>query len=90
MERAQILCPDLSEFIEQLCELFMKEKAAFDEMITYQGGYFFERDRRALLKKEFRRNLSDRVTQVGKRYAEAMTYAANYPFSSGYTIPIKK
>ena len=47
-------------------------------------------DRRALLKKEFRRNLSDRVTQVGKRYAEAMTYAANYPFSSGYTIPIKK
>ena len=90
LERAQILCPDLSEFIEQLCELFMKEKAAFDEMITYQGGYFFERDRRALLKKEFRRNLSDRVTQVGKRYAEAMTYAANYPFSSGYTIPIKK
>lgn len=82
LKRAQMLCPDLKDFIEHLDELFKQEKVIFDEMIEFQGGYFFEKNRHALLNKEFRNTLSDYVKQMGKRYGEVISFASEYPLTT--------
>lgn len=78
LARVQQICPDLTKQIGALRKLFLKEKEAFDRLITFQGGYFFEKDRNALLNRDFRIALSRQVKEVGCLYEEAAMYMANY------------
>ena len=48
---------------------------AFAALTAFQGGYFFEKDRRALLDRGFRERLAALAREVGKRYEEAMLAA---------------
>ncbi|MBS6374367.1 MAG: helix-turn-helix transcriptional regulator [Erysipelotrichaceae bacterium] len=82
LKRAMTLCPDLKNFISHLAELFMKEKMAFDKVIEFQGGYFFEKDRHALLDKDFRNTLAEYVKAVGARYEDVISFVSSYPMIS--------
>ena len=44
---------------------------ALQKVIDLQGGYFFEADRKALLNKSFRSELSKRIAYLGECYAKA-------------------
>lgn len=72
LRRAQQLCPNLTNEIQHLQEGFQQEKEAFEKLIAFQGGYFFERDRKALLDAEFRKTLSQHVKRVGECYQKAI------------------
>lgn len=73
LEKAAFYCPHLANDINMLAQAFAEEKEAFDKMIEFQGGYFFERDRKALLDKEFRKALSAYVRNVGECHQKAVT-----------------
>lgn len=80
LRKAMDVCPDLKEQIEKLLNCFLKEKEAFEEMIEVQGGYFFEKDRQALLHREFRICLSKHVNEIGRRYEQAVQVASSICF----------
>ena len=65
------LCPDIKEQIEKLQQLYQKEREALDAVIEYQGGYFFDKDRKALLNKDFRIQLADLIRKIGQCYDAA-------------------
>lgn len=65
------ICPDIKPQTEKLQQLFMKEKEALDIIVEFQGGYFFDSDRKALLNKIFRIKLSELIKQVGQCYVDA-------------------
>lgn len=72
LEHAFTLCPEIETELKTLMDLFAKEKEVFDQLIEYQGGYFFERDRKALLDKSFRQGLAKHVRIVGNCYEKAI------------------
>lgn len=71
LERALALCPGMALQIENLKALFLKEKEAFDRMIEFQGGFFLEANRAALLDRAFRISLSEYVEEIGRLYEDA-------------------
>jgi len=70
LKRAADLCSDMKPQIEHLQELYLKERKALDDVIEFQGGYFFDADRKALLNKEFRIALAELVRKIGQCYEE--------------------
>lgn len=75
LARALDLCPDIALKINNLMTSFLKEKEAFEKLIEFQGGYFFEKNRNALLNKDFRTTLSQYVKNVGHLYEKAAIYS---------------
>lgn len=73
LARTAELCPGLASRIAKLRAGFAEEKKAFDRMVEFQGGYFFEKDRRALLNEEFRTALAGQVRHVGELYEKAVS-----------------
>lgn len=71
LTRALDLCPELTAQLQELIQLFGKEKEAFEQLLEFQGGYFFEKDPTALLNRNFRSTLSQLVKEVGWLYEEA-------------------
>ena len=71
LKRASELCPDMKLQTEQLQKAYLKEREALDAVTNFQGGYFFDADRKALLNKEFRITLTELVRKIGQCYDEA-------------------
>lgn len=76
LARAAALCPDQAARIRGLAALYAQEKEAFERLIDYQGGYFLEPNRDALLDRGFREGLSARVREVGRLYEQAARFMA--------------
>ena len=71
LDRAIGLCPDMKDKIEKLKKAYQEEAEALQKLVEFQGGYFFDADRRALLDKDFRIGLAERIRDVGKCYIKA-------------------
>lgn len=71
LSRAADLCPDLSAMAKGLKEAYQAIGDAFEQVVQFQGGYFFEADRKALLNKDFRVGLSKRIARLGECYGKA-------------------
>ncbi|MCL2774181.1 MAG: AraC family transcriptional regulator [Oscillospiraceae bacterium] len=71
LKRAAELCPDMNQQIEQLKQAYIKERDALDAVTKFQGGYFFDADKKALLSKEFRITLAKLVRKIGQCFDEA-------------------
>jgi len=71
LHRVTEACPDLAPRIKKLKRLFRRMNRSFKRLIKLQGGYFFEKDRKALLDRNFRVKLAAQVREVGRRYAAA-------------------
>lgn len=71
LERALESCPELSEQIHKLKQAYEKENEALQRLIDFQGGYFFDADRNAILNKDYRIQLAEIIRQVGQCYEEA-------------------
>lgn len=71
LNRALEYCPNIKNIIENLKQAYAKENEALQKIVEFQGGYFFDADRKALLNKDFRLRLSKMVNQLGDRYQEA-------------------
>lgn len=82
LKKAAAYCPHLADQINKLSQAFAEEKIAFDKLIDFQGGYFFERDRKALLDKEFRKTLSEYVRKVGEYYQKALSSISKQTFDT--------
>lgn len=74
LTRVKEAWPERKEVITQFACLIEEERNAFEALIAFQGGYFFERDRAALYDKAFRIDLAQHVRNVGMRYHEAISY----------------
>lgn len=71
-DRAAVYCPEIEMQITRLRNAFQNVSRALDDVTTFQGGYFFDADRKALLKKDFRAELSRRIIRLGECYDEAI------------------
>jgi AraC-like DNA-binding protein len=71
LTRASELCADISDQIKKLQQAYAKENEALQRLVEYQGGYFFDADRKALLNKDFRIRLSGLVRELGKCFENA-------------------
>ena len=71
LKRVLEQCPDLAPRIRKRKRLFARMNRAHKRLIKLQGGYFFEKDRKALLNRGFRIKLAAQVREVGRRYAAA-------------------
>ena len=64
-------CPDMKVQIADLKQAYKKEEEALQKLVDFQGGYFFDADRKALLNKDFRIELAKLVREVGICYSYA-------------------
>ena len=71
LNRALGYCPDMQIMIESLKQAYKKEDEALQRLIEFQGGYFFDANRKALLNKDFRVELAGLVRKVGQCYYDA-------------------
>jgi len=71
LDRALELCPDMRGYIEQLKNAYADEMKALQNLVDFQGGYFFDADRKALLNKDFRISLAGLIREIGQRYENA-------------------
>ena len=71
LDRVLDACPDWKELIQRLKDAYQKENEALQKVAQLQGGFFFDADRRALLNKEFRLELSQLVRKIGECYEQA-------------------
>lgn len=71
LNRSLRYCPDINETIENLRQAYNRENEALQKIVEYQGGYFFDGDRKALLNKNFRIELAELVRKVGRCYEDA-------------------
>ena len=71
LDRAIELCPDMGGYIEKLKHAYEEEKKALQNLVDFQGGYFFDADRKALLNKDFRVKLAELIRTIGQCYEEA-------------------
>lgn len=78
LNRAYTLCPDLSALIEELRKAYRKVSDAFMKVTEFQGGYFFEKDRNALLQKDFRVKLSELIRKLGVQYGNVAEVVKSY------------
>jgi len=69
LQRAAQACPDMAPRIRKLKRQFKRLNRAFQRLTRLQGGYFFEKDRKALLHRKLRVRLAAQVREVGRRYA---------------------
>lgn len=68
LDRASNLCPDLSLLIDNLRKAYQDVKYSLGKLTDFQGGYFFDKDRSALLRKDFRIELSELIRELGTKY----------------------
>lgn len=71
LNRALEYCPDMKNIIEKLKQVYDRENDALQKIVEFQGGYFFDANRKALLDKDFRTELAELVREVGHYYYEA-------------------
>lgn len=71
LNRASKFCPDMQIMIESLKQAYKKEDEALQRLVEFQGGYFFEANRKALLNKDFRIELAGLVREVEQCYYDA-------------------
>ena len=71
LDRVAEQCPDMALRTRKLKRQFKSMNKAFQRLIKLQGGYFFQKDRKALLNRKLRVKLAEQVREVGRRYAEA-------------------
>ncbi len=71
LNRALEYCPDIKIMIEDLKQAYKKEAEALQRLVEFQGGYFFDANRKALLDKDFRVELAGLVRKVGQCYCDA-------------------
>ncbi|MNL57745.1 hypothetical protein D3C87_1813310 [compost metagenome] len=77
LNRALEYCPDMKDMIEELKQAYGKENDAFQRLVAFQGGYFFDANRKALLNKDFRVELAGHVRRVGQYYYDAASVLMN-------------
>ena len=65
------LCPDMKDQIEKLQRAYQKVNEELQELVEFQGGYFFDNDRKTLLNKDFRNNLAKKIREIGQYYSDA-------------------
>lgn len=70
--RAATYCPEMETEIMKLRNAYQNVSRALDDVTAFQGGYFFDADRTALLKRDFRVELSRRIIRLGECYDEAL------------------
>lgn len=68
LNRVTEYCPDMENMIEELKQAYQAENDAFQKLVEFQGGYFFDANRKALLNKDFRVELAGHVRRVGQCY----------------------
>jgi len=68
LQKAKKLCPDIVPLIDKLEQAYKHADAAFDNVIDFQGGFFFEKGKAVLLDKNYRATLSSLVRELGKHY----------------------
>jgi len=68
LNRVMEQCPDLAPRIRKLRRLFKRMDRAFKRLTKLQGGFFFEKDRKALLNLKLRAKLAKQVREIGRRY----------------------
>jgi AraC-like DNA-binding protein len=71
LDRALKYCPDMHGKIKRLKEVYAEENEALQKIVEFQGGYFFDADRKALLDRNFRIKLSELVKKTGECYKRA-------------------
>lgn len=71
LNRASKFCPDMQIIIESLKQAYKKEDEALQRLVEFQGGYFFEANRKELLNKDFRIELAGLVREVEQCYYDA-------------------
>ena len=71
LNRAFGYCSDMQIMIESLKQAYKNEDEALQRLVEFQGGYFFEANRKALLNKDFRVELAGLVRKVGQCYDAA-------------------
>ncbi|SHL19831.1 hypothetical protein SAMN02745136_04325 [Anaerocolumna jejuensis DSM 15929] len=71
-------CPDMQIMIESLKQAYKKEDEALQRLVEFQGGYFFDANRKALLNKDFRVELAGLVRKVGQCYNDAVFLASHF------------
>lgn len=71
LDRALEFCPDMDVEITKMKKLFSNQQEILNNIVEFQGGYFFEKDRNALLSESFRKDLSDMVHALGEAYFTA-------------------
>jgi predicted DNA binding CopG/RHH family protein len=67
----------MKEMLEKLQQAYSKENEALQKLVEFQGGYFFDADRKALLNKDFRIKLAEHIREVGRCYMEAAEVLKN-------------
>jgi len=72
LRRAAELCPDLPPLIAELEGAYQRMREALQNVIDFQGGYFFDADRTALLRRNFREELANLVRALGSCYADVI------------------
>jgi AraC-like DNA-binding protein len=77
LNRALEYCPDMRATIGELIEAYRKENDAFQRLVEFQGGYFFDANRKALLNKDFRVELAGHIRKVGQCYYDAACVLMN-------------
>ena len=71
LKRVAEACPDMAPRIRKLRRQYQWLNRAFKRLTKLQGGFFFEKDRKALLNKKLRVKLATQVREVGRRYEMA-------------------
>ncbi len=78
LERASDLCPEMSMLIDNLKKAYRDVANALKKVTDFQGGYFFDADRSALLRRDFREKLAELVRELGDCYVKAADVVKSY------------
>lgn len=78
LKKAAALCPELIPLINKLEQAYAQVKAALKDVSDAQGGYFFDADRKALLRKDFRVKLAGLIRVLGERYMDVADVVTDY------------
>lgn len=68
LSRARTLVPEISVLIDNLKKSYQEMEEILQKVIEFQGGFFFEANRNALLDKAFRTQLSGLIRNLGEQY----------------------
>ena len=64
--------------IDNLKKVYRDVANALKKVTDFQGGYFFDSDRSALLRRDFREKLAELVRELGDCYVKAADVVKSY------------
>ena len=76
--RASEVCPDILPLIDELKNAYQRVQGSLKNVTDFQGGYFFDADKNALLRKDFRDRLSELIRDLGSCYMDAVQVVEDY------------